>query len=289
MSDAAEISVPPEELKMEFHKPKPVHNWRELMTEIGVVVIGVCIALGAEQTVEWFHWRQQVSEAKEVIATELSANVVAGNRRIRSASCTERRLDQLARILDEATKNGGLPPLGGIAMPPRAAWPTGAWKSVVASQIATHFPRPQLADIAGVYETVQRLDDFSPREIEVWSQLSTMTGPGRRLNPASESELRKALSYARSLNRFYAAFGMQLADRVKNLHMPLSQRDLERIAAARRPPASTPLPAICQPIGPATALYGQASPTNYALSNGVQLEWKGAEANDAVNAIPDFP
>lgn len=273
---------------MEVHKPKPIHNWRELLTEIGVVVIGVCIALAAEQTVEWWHWRNQVSEAKEVVATELSANLVAGIRRIHSENCTERRIDQLARILDEAIKNGSLPPLGIIAMPPRAPWPTGAWKSVVASQTATHFQRQQLAEIAGVYETVQRLDDFSPREIEVWSQLSTLTGPGRRLDPASEVELRKALSYARMLNRFYAALGMQLADRVKNLGLPFSQKELERIAGARRPRASTPPLAICQPIGPATPLYGQAAPTNFVLSSGQQLQWNGTGATDAVNAIPDF-
>ena len=273
---------------MEIHKPKPVHNWRELLTEIGVVVIGVCIALAAEQTVEWFHWRNQVANAKNVIATELSASLIAGIRRVRSEDCTERRLDQLARILDEATKKGSLPPLGDIAIPPRAPWPNGAWDSVVASQTATHFPRQQLADIAGVYNSLQRLDDFSPKEIEAWSQLSTMTGPGRRLDPASKSQLRKALSYARSLNRFYAALSMQLVDRVKNLHLPFSQRDLERIAAARRPPASTPLPGICLPIGPATALYGQAASATNGLSNGVQLEWNGTGADAAVKAIPDF-
>src|SRR6185437_9249744 len=38
----------PEETQVEIHKPKPVHNWREFLTEIGVVVIGVCIALAAE-------------------------------------------------------------------------------------------------------------------------------------------------------------------------------------------------------------------------------------------------
>ena len=273
---------------MEIHKPKPVHNWREFLSEIGVVVIGVCIALGAEQTVEWWHWRNQVSEAKEVVATELTANLVAGIRRIHSENCTERRLDQLARILDEATNSGGIPPLGIIAMPPRAPWPTGAWKSVVASQTATHFRRQQLAEIAAVYETIQRLDDFSPREIEVWSHLSAMTGPGRRLDSDSEVELRNALSYARSLNRFYAALGMQLADRIKNLRLPFSQGDLERIAAARRPPASAPMPDICQPIGAATPLYGQAAPTNFALSNGLQLKWDGTGTNEAVNAIPDF-
>jgi hypothetical protein len=53
MSDATE-TPPPEEPPVEIHKPKPVHSWRELLTEIGVVVIGVCIALAAEQTVEYF-------------------------------------------------------------------------------------------------------------------------------------------------------------------------------------------------------------------------------------------
>jgi hypothetical protein len=27
---------------MEVHKPKLVHGWREFLTEIGVIVIGVC-------------------------------------------------------------------------------------------------------------------------------------------------------------------------------------------------------------------------------------------------------
>jgi hypothetical protein len=32
---------------MDIHKPKPIHNWRDLIKEIGVIVIGVCIALAA--------------------------------------------------------------------------------------------------------------------------------------------------------------------------------------------------------------------------------------------------
>jgi hypothetical protein len=42
----------PEETQVEIHKPKPVHNWREFLGEIAVVVVGVLIALSAEQVVE---------------------------------------------------------------------------------------------------------------------------------------------------------------------------------------------------------------------------------------------
>ena len=34
---------------MHFHLPKPLHGWREFLGEVGIIVIGVLIALGAEQ------------------------------------------------------------------------------------------------------------------------------------------------------------------------------------------------------------------------------------------------
>jgi hypothetical protein len=37
---------------MDIHKPKPIHNFREFLSEIGVIVCGVLIALILEQAVE---------------------------------------------------------------------------------------------------------------------------------------------------------------------------------------------------------------------------------------------
>lgn len=34
------------------HKSHPIHDWREFLKEIGIIVIGVLIALAAEQGVE---------------------------------------------------------------------------------------------------------------------------------------------------------------------------------------------------------------------------------------------
>ena len=54
---------------MDIHRPKYVHGWRELLKEIGIIVIGVVIALGAEQVVESLHWMYQV-EAGEAALKE---------------------------------------------------------------------------------------------------------------------------------------------------------------------------------------------------------------------------
>ena len=146
---------------MEIHKPKPFHNWREFFKEYAIIVVGVLTALAAEQAVEAWHWRSQVREAREVIASEMAYNLEGAIWRMRTIDCVERRLDSLAKILDEAARTGKLPPVGYIAQSPRHMWRSGAWDSVVASQTATHFPREQLADLGALYKVVQRIEDYS--------------------------------------------------------------------------------------------------------------------------------
>jgi len=266
---------------MDIHKPKPWHGWREFLKELGTIALGVGIALAAEQGVEWLHWRGQVQQAREVIATEFTTNLVGAINRLNTAACVERRLDQLAQIVDEAAKKGNLPPLGDISTTARAVWPTGAWESVVASQTATHFPRQQLAYITSLNKFLERLQENNSAELEAWSQLHSMTGPGRHLDPASESELRKALSSARTLDNVYVSLSLQLGDRVKSLQLPFSQSDLDALKAARsRLPASFP---ICQPIGAPTAFYGQGYKASTVLSDGRRYT-----TENAAKAIPDF-
>ncbi|HTC83769.1 MAG TPA: hypothetical protein VK683_05410, partial [Rhizomicrobium sp.] len=60
---------------MEIHKPKPVHSWREFLLELGTITLGVGIALAAEQTVEWFHWRDKTNYATDQIQHELAVSM----------------------------------------------------------------------------------------------------------------------------------------------------------------------------------------------------------------------
>src|SRR4051812_27019924 len=113
---------------MDIHKPKPIHNWREFLTEVGTIVLGVSIALAAEQAVEWWHWKIQVAEARSIIATELATNVAGSIYRLRIEKCVEHRLDALAEILDAASGSGRLPPVGDLGQNPRRSWSNGAWE-----------------------------------------------------------------------------------------------------------------------------------------------------------------
>ncbi|HEY3813753.1 MAG TPA: hypothetical protein VGL66_11055 [Caulobacteraceae bacterium] len=59
---------------MDIHKPKPVHGWREFLSEIGIIVLGVLIALALDQTVEWLHVQSEVAETRAALKVEISRN-----------------------------------------------------------------------------------------------------------------------------------------------------------------------------------------------------------------------
>lgn len=264
MSDTVE----PQSSEQLRSEREPWRGWRGFLKELGTIVLGVVLALAAGQTVEYFRWRADVAEAREFIATEMAENTVSAITRIRTAQCVERRLDTLAAILDDAARTGQLPPVGDIGLPPRRLWRTGTWESVVASQAATHFSRQELADLASIYKFVERGALYGPMEIDAWSDLAAMVGPGRRLDPASEAELRRALGRARSYNRSLESVSAFVMQQMNAWSLPLSASDLRLIDNALRqsmtsgePTWTNPTPPflMCQPLGPAPAHYGQGT------------------------------
>ena len=60
---------------MEVHPPEhPIHTWRDFFIHIVTIVIGLLIAIGLEQSVEWFHHRHIVHTARENISREIDDN-----------------------------------------------------------------------------------------------------------------------------------------------------------------------------------------------------------------------
>ena len=62
---------------MHFHLPKPLHGWRVFVGEVGIIVMGVLIALGTQQMVEEFHWREEVRLTEEALTNEIALSLVS--------------------------------------------------------------------------------------------------------------------------------------------------------------------------------------------------------------------
>ena len=60
---------------MDVHPPhEPVHTWRDALVHLGIVTVGLFIALSLEALVEFIHHRELVQEARENIRRELEVN-----------------------------------------------------------------------------------------------------------------------------------------------------------------------------------------------------------------------
>jgi hypothetical protein len=82
---------------MHFRLPKPLHGWREFAGEVGIIVLGVLIALGAQQVVQDIHDRRDVAQLRSALRAELAGDRARWEDLRASDRCTLQRLDALDR------------------------------------------------------------------------------------------------------------------------------------------------------------------------------------------------
>src|SRR6266700_2826985 len=102
---------------MHFHLPKPLHGWRAFTGEVGIIVVGVLIALGFEQVVSAAHDRATAAEARVNIRAELRGNLQTIMLRQQSEACEQKRLREIDSYL-AAVSSGAKPrPLQWVGAP----------------------------------------------------------------------------------------------------------------------------------------------------------------------------
>jgi hypothetical protein len=61
---------------MEVHPPhQSIHTWRDFFIHIATIVVGLLIAVGLEQTVEWLHRLHEAKETREALKQERELNI----------------------------------------------------------------------------------------------------------------------------------------------------------------------------------------------------------------------
>src|SRR5206468_2789629 len=87
---------------MHFHLPEPLHGWRAFVGEVGIIVIGVLIALAAEQVVQSIHERNEVEQLRSALRGALADDRARWERMRAGDFRTEQRLNALGKWLGSA-------------------------------------------------------------------------------------------------------------------------------------------------------------------------------------------
>ncbi len=193
------------------HRPHPISGWRDVLKEIGVVVIGVLIALGAEQGVEWLHWRGKAAEADTRLIADARVVLDHMAERLDIQSCQDLRLVQIKdRLLASGTAWGAMapfytkgPPAGSTYAHPMQTWPRTAWENAVASTAANHLPPSRLADYSEIFAAAEREASDQATEHEDSSQLNLL-GSNLTLMADQKLEFLRIIERERARNRVMA-------------------------------------------------------------------------------------
>ena len=157
---------------MHFHLPKPLHGWRDFAGEVGIIVIGVLIALAGEQAVEWVHWRFVVADTRQALDRELADDLGVLQSRITQGPCISRRLSELTTVFRRHSNGLPLALKGPLGQPQFPHIESSVWETVVADGATSHMQLDVRLRYSRLYAAIFWFREKTDEESEAWSHLS---------------------------------------------------------------------------------------------------------------------
>jgi hypothetical protein len=181
---------------MHFHLPKPLHGWREFTGEVGIIVIGVLIALGAEQVVETLHWRSEVAAERTSLNHEARDMLGAIQSRQAQQACVDRRLAEISDIFKRHQRGEPFHVSAPVGRPSWGSATRGTWQIALAGQALSHMSHAEKLAFSNAFGSFDKWDEATVAESDPWFQLAMLNYPDI-LNAGDWTNLHAA--YARAV------------------------------------------------------------------------------------------
>jgi hypothetical protein len=230
---------------MDIHKPRPWHGWREFAKEVGTIVLGVLIAIGAEQGVEALHHRDIVRHGEEDLRDNFSRFVEYKAALDQEAPCMAARVAELRAIIDEAAVKRRLPRVGPIPQPYPRPWQIDTWDAMVSSQAATYLPKERGVLYSRIAMSARDLYQDATAEWTEWGALRSLSGSPRPFGETEAAKTRETLARASSQAELVRFIATHTVERIQGTR--LIGREAFDSAVNRGTSTDTNAP-MCQPI-----------------------------------------
>jgi hypothetical protein len=201
---------------LDVHPPHAAaHTWKDFFIHIATIVCGLLIAVGLEQTVEYFHHRHQVAETREALLAEREINQkVAADDTImfrREAAALANNLMVLAALHQHpGTSRAELPGILTWHSNLQTALPHTAWSTAQQTGVTGLMPVAEVRQDSDLYE---HLENVGKAADEVWSGLNriraaTVSQPNPSLWSPAQIDAVEDLTRAQVVKLY--AFGAML-------------------------------------------------------------------------------
>ena len=188
---------------MAIRSIKPPQGWRALRWEIAVVVVGVLIALAAQQLVDDLYWKGQAAKARKTIEEELLEHERDAYERQAVTPCLRNQLLRLsARLVADRRSwepmpmvvypSKDIPTLAEKVTPtayraPTRLWIDEAFRTAQSTGALNHLPADLVATYAAIYRRSRRTIEMQDIEEEAANRLSVLAVRGELSQDARQA------------------------------------------------------------------------------------------------------
>jgi hypothetical protein len=146
---------------LDVHPPhEAAHTWKDFFIHIATIVVGLLIAVGLEQTVEYFHRRHEVQELREALKQEREENRKIFIVNVAAYRVNRAILENDLRIFEYLRQHPGTPEEKLPGVPswaiPYETTVTAVWKNAQQTQVLALLPRQENEDEASFYDELDK-------------------------------------------------------------------------------------------------------------------------------------
>jgi hypothetical protein len=205
-------------------KLKPPHGWNAVAWEFAIVVLGVLIALGAQQWAEGLSWKSKVTASRRALRAELQEHYGYAVEYRTVFPCIQGQLDQLRhRVLSSGSALEPAPVYTEdsshyVLRLPSKIYPTDAWQAAVDDGTVRSLDPSTRRLLAGHYGQLPEMAELLSATNTIEPSLVALTHP-LPLDPAVRYSIIKDIEQLRGRLEYLDLINGQVIDYVTRIGM----------------------------------------------------------------------
>jgi len=219
---------------MHFRLPKPLHGWREFAGEVGIIVVGVLIALAAEQVVEKISWDYRANGATDSLREEVGFHYIDASEAVIAQPCIDAQLKGLEAGLEKNPYTSAKAYsedqfVQFVYRAPSRPWSDNKWAAIVGEGVASHLNKDLRRNLGDHYAQVAIMRENNRATDQLGWRLNVLTGTWP-IDPATRGELAQEIEEARGRFAYMRVVGNQIIARIRLMKLTPSDGYLAAVA-----------------------------------------------------------
>jgi hypothetical protein len=188
-------------------------------------VLGVLIALGAQQLVEAIHQRGEARDADSEIRGELEQNIAKLKSRWAVRTCVDKRIAELQSLIGSSATSGTITTPNWVGRPQFWTMQMARWQATSQAGRAALLSPEQLALYGDLYSYMANVNAAMAQEQLDWARLRSLEHL-QRLTPEMAFPLINTLQEARYINWRIGVWTIQIGSVAARLHLGSGRNDI---------------------------------------------------------------